>query len=300
MKIVIQYIHIPYDIIKEWIMDKKYIGKYWFDVKHRAWSEAKEKWGGKIFLRGSLILLFVVVLTIIGFFAGRFKYPFVIDNITSAIITSLAEIIFGILIAGSFIIYTIYQIPPKMYKELGGFIGNPFELSSRPPLAKQPTAQRYASIIVANTTRTKIEDCFITLDSVINENQKVNILSRQMRLCWNQSVGNENIKKELDIVINVPRIINVAIAPSSSSNEQLEFTTWMGQKMLPIGKYNAKITAHGQWEGKSIDKIGDFIIEFKGMNLITIFDRDKSEWENPNPIGEDEEDQSWNFAGRLG
>jgi hypothetical protein len=262
-------------------LETKTIRKYWLEVIRRAvepvLGELAMRAVGVLFFLALIVLITSAIMALLGivtvpFFAER------LEEFKSILNTSLwtVAVMIGLILIG------IYRSAPEMHNELGGFIEMPFKLVARPPLQKFQDESRWASITVVNASPFEIRNCCVTLDNILNQNGESVLDSRQRKLLWSSGEGPENRDRELDIVPFVPRVCDVAT--TSPNNREMSLTTWMGQEAYPMGNYEVIISVHGEWKNIYRHETCHFIVEYAGGNILTIIEKGKEKWKNPNPF----------------
>lgn len=245
---------------------------YWTIVFHKAWKIAIEGSG----IRGiaiTVILAFLIFGTLSLLSSLHIlppTYGLLIGDSVSEIRTQLMYSIISIASLILIFIFSLVYIPAKIYEEQGGFVDNPFEIVARPPLRKKKDEFRYASLTIINTSEMVIKDCFVTLDDIIDKNNNSVLFSRQRRLSWSSGEGLDGnlVNKELNIIPGEPRICDVAT--TAPNNSEVTITVWRGTQSFRAGKYKVVITAHGQWDNRPIRKKEEFILTYRGKNLIKL------------------------------
>lgn len=260
-------------------LDTKTVRNYWCEVIRRAYKPVWDEITMRVVIIGIVLLLLVAFISGLLLFFGIISTGFYMDRAREAQAGMDASILSAAIFLVLFLLQ-IYRVPAEMHDELGGFIENPFQLEARPPLPKYESEPRWASITVVNISPFKIEGCFLTLDDIYDSTGKSVLLSRQRRLLWSSGEGKTR-DKELDVLPNEPRIVDVAT--TSPHNIEVTFTTWAGDQSEPRGIYDVVITAHGQWKGTYVPNKKFFTIEYSGRNILTIREKGRENWQDTNP-----------------
>jgi len=164
--------------------------------------------------------------------------------------------------------------PAKMYKELGGFVANPFKINARDRVSdNRPDSQsRSGSITVENVhPKLTITDCFLTLDSILDESKKERLYSQQKYISWSSGLRKdpkvaERINEEIEIRPEVKFVADLI----ETQNNVIVPTVWSGHPPLEIGKYEFHINAHGRFSGFEATKKEVFIVDYKGKNNVSV------------------------------
>jgi len=259
-------------------MEKKNITRaywkiVWEEVKKTAWKESDMR-GHLIGFVGILILGAIFSLLYIAGIVSINMFDNVIANVGFEAMTILIPVAFFTIS----LVVALAEMPARIFEKQGGFIENPFELRSRPPLPKYPHEFRWASITVKNMTRINIDGCFLTLDDILDADGKSILFSRQRRLSWSSGEGldGNSVNKELTIIPSEPRVCDVAT--TWPNNTEAMFTVWRGTQVVSIGIYQVIVSVHGQWNGKAVDKSQHFSLEYQGGNDLTIREKGERKW----------------------
>jgi hypothetical protein len=256
-------------------MEKRYIQKYWKEVVKRSFKPIWEEMTMRVLIIALILLLLSAGISGILLALGLIPNDLFVNRVAEA----QAGISTFVVSLGVFVVLfvmRIYKTPVQMYQELGGFIENPFRLVPRPPVADNRPAYipRSASLTVENISPFVIEECFLTLERIIDEDGEDRLYSRQRKLSWSSGEAqDENYGKRvnhpLDVISGVQRVADMAEAQL----ERLVPTVWRGEQFLPVGIYEMHITAHGTWRGHDIRKSGIFILNYKGGNNVEVTEK---------------------------
>lgn len=262
-------------------VELKKIKRYWTVV----FREAVRILGGEIrsVAIGIVVAFLLACISTIAFFFNLVPTSWVDQTWEEAVyVTASGCISVNLLLIALF--FVLAYLPAKIYEKQGGFIEIPFELSSRPPLSKHSYEHRWASVTVKNISNKIIKNCFVTLDDILDKNNRSILFSRQRRLSWSSGEGLDGnpVNKELDIIPNEPRIGDVAT--TWPNNTEVLFTAWRGGQTVPKGVYKIVVTAHGQWEEKTVEKTKNLILEYTGGNDLSIRDEGEKKWQQINKL----------------
>lgn len=181
-----------------------------------------------------------------------------------------------LIVAGGIALLINYIIQPaKMYKELGGFVDTPFKMTERDPVKdNRPASQaRSGSITIENISpKFRIEDCFLTLDRILNEKGEDCLYSQQKRISWSSGLRDDpSDDKRVNREINIrPQEKVVADLVETQPDNTIIPTVWSTHPPLPIGKYEFYINGHGLFRGFEFTKPEVFIVEYEGKNKVLV------------------------------
>ena len=229
------------------------IRNYWIKVFKRAWEAAS---------RGTKLryLLFAAIGAALVLGVQVF-----LDDAWYSIVTGLFWFIMLLVAA-------IYQIPAKMYEELGGFIDYPFKITCLPPKPRDAGEHRAASLEIQNVTAIPVDACFLMLDGVASNDGGAVNFEGPRRLEWSarEGIGGERPKRELPLTRGAPRIAN--IAEQVPNHDKIRFTLWNGMLTLGKGRFELAVTPHGQWKDKTVQGRQILIVmEYQGGNQLAIW-----------------------------
>ena len=182
-----------------------------------------------------------------------------------------------LLVASVFaILINLIVQPAKMYKELGGFVNNPFELTARDPVKdnRSENQARSGSITVKNLhPKFRIEECFLTLDSIIDNAGNELLYSQQKKISWSSGLRDDpndskRINREIPVRPEVPVVAD--LVETDGEHQRIIPTVWSTHPPLPIGKYEFLVCAHGKFRDFEITKKEVFLVEYVEKNKVII------------------------------
>src|SRR5258707_9596759 len=194
-------------------MDKEPLGTktirgYWREVVWRAFKPVWDEMTMRVLLILLLLLLFIAGISGVLVFFGLIPNHIFANRITEAWFR-LDTFGFSVAVFSILFLIGIYRTPAEMYKEVGGFVENPFVTIARAPREKESNQDRWASVDIINASPLPVKNCFVTIKSVYDteENQ---FLDLERELLWSWGHGEENRKEHIELFPYVPRIIDVA------------------------------------------------------------------------------------------
>lgn len=198
-----------------------------------------------------------IVLIVIGFVAGFF---------VPAIVR------FGI---------ALVYLPAKIYREQGGFIENPFEITDLDPKLivldstsrLAATKNKWATIKVYNKSHiASIEESFIELVGILDLKTNQPIQIEKHRLTWSGRDQNRNQKGNELLTIQADSDAWCDVAVFVHVRKAAFYTTWFGLEHMRIdpGEYRLTLKAHGRWKNHSLSYLYLAYLQFDLPNDIRI------------------------------
>jgi hypothetical protein len=150
----------------------------------------------------------------------------------------------------------LIYLPAKLYSDQGGFVENPFQITTvNPNLNFSEPDERWASVKVSNqSVIANIEACFLELNGIVDLQTNQTIPFEPQRLRWSGREGADNRTQPIIVYPDSPRWCDIAHA--TTKDDSAYYTTWFGQgreqTRIREGKYRLKIKVHGEWKGHQI------------------------------------------------
>lgn len=263
-------------------MDKKEITKkFWDIVNERFKKNLREDDDMKSSFRDFLIPLGLTILLAVAFFSDGIEVNFA----ESAFVNLVYEMFFSLLPLIIKVVFLLYkgfiETPATLYSEQGGFIENPFFVRAHAPREKESNEDRWATVDIVNVSNFFVDECFVTLDEVVDNNGNSFLDSQKRSVLWGNSLGSENRRNKIKLHPRVPAPCD--IARTFVEENIVCFETHSGENYIREGQYKIKISVHGNWNGLPKSEAFDLILEFAGGNILNIREKNQLVWSNLNP-----------------